>query len=53
MNKMKIEGDLSAKHESAGAAFFKRKIKGSGKGNMPALAYRKPKIEGGQGPHAV
>lgn len=53
MKKMEVSGDIGAKRHDAASAFFKRKIKAAGKGNMTGLSYRKPKIEGGAGPRAV
>lgn len=53
MDKMKVEGNLGAKRKQAASAFFGRKIKKAGEFPQNYLPYRKPKIEGGQGPRAV
>ena len=53
MKKMSVEGNLGAQSASEMSKAFPRPIKKSGSIPSNPLTYRKPKIEGGQGPHAV
>ncbi len=53
MKKMSVEGNIGAQRGSEIGKAFPRPIKKSGDTPSNPLTYRKPKIEGGQGPHAV